>query len=249
MIWSKALDFSAKASRSSVSAGIKELHISVTTAMCITVGNLESREIVVSRKPGRTNVSLLLWLLLTWSFGCIGCFDPNSPPRSSIALLEMTWSRTFLHYELKELIIIRYLICVHVTLGSAASLEDNQWKMVNKFPWNHLRMGKIFRTKSLGWLWVVHVHHQQLSEWLHQFSSPCHILRSLLKLPSSRFQRPWSEAMGGVQSVHQCQSFEETWSDLKFDLEKDSDPYLCVCAPQYLSEGTCNSPKVSFSMR
>lgn len=46
----------------------------MATAICIAVGN----------------VSLDDWDLLTWSFGCTGSFEPNFPPKSSIALLLMT---------------------------------------------------------------------------------------------------------------------------------------------------------------
>lgn len=37
-----------------------------------------------------TDVSLLLWLMLTWSFGWTGVFEPSSPPRISMARFEMT---------------------------------------------------------------------------------------------------------------------------------------------------------------
>jgi hypothetical protein len=36
-------------------------------------------------------VSLLLWLILTWSLGWTGFFEPSSPPRISMARFEMTY--------------------------------------------------------------------------------------------------------------------------------------------------------------
>lgn len=42
-----------------------------------------------------THVSLEDWLMLTWSFGWTGFFEPSSPPKISMALLEMT-SFTFM---------------------------------------------------------------------------------------------------------------------------------------------------------
>ena len=42
--------------------------------MCIAVGK----------------VSFELWLMLTWSFGCTGCFEPITPPSISIARFEIT---------------------------------------------------------------------------------------------------------------------------------------------------------------
>ncbi len=39
---------------------------------------------------GRRIVSFEDWLILTWSLGCTGFFDPISPPSISIARLEIT---------------------------------------------------------------------------------------------------------------------------------------------------------------
>ena len=46
----------------------------IATAMCIAVGK----------------VSFDDWPMLTWSFGCTGCFEPISPPSISIARFEIT---------------------------------------------------------------------------------------------------------------------------------------------------------------
>ena len=62
------------ASLSNFKLGRSNELISMATAICIAVGN----------------VSLDDWDLLTWSFGCTGSFEPNFPPKSSIALLLMT---------------------------------------------------------------------------------------------------------------------------------------------------------------
>jgi hypothetical protein len=36
------------------------------------------------------HVSLLLWLMLTWSLGCTGFLEPSSPPIISMARFEIT---------------------------------------------------------------------------------------------------------------------------------------------------------------
>ena len=56
------------------------------------MGSSKSHELPVEGVT-RTYVSLLLWLMLTWSLGCTGFFEPRSPPRISMARLEMTYAR------------------------------------------------------------------------------------------------------------------------------------------------------------
>ena len=53
--------------------------IASTAAICIAVGN----------------TSLDDWLLLTWSLGCTGSFEPSLPPAISMARFEIT-SLTFM---------------------------------------------------------------------------------------------------------------------------------------------------------
>lgn len=93
MMCSKAVAFSASPSRSSVSAGTSEWLISTTAAMCIAVGKL--RDALLSgpalESHAGTHVSLLLWLMFTWSLGWTGFLEPSSPPRISMARFEMTY--------------------------------------------------------------------------------------------------------------------------------------------------------------
>jgi hypothetical protein len=96
IMWPNDLAFASSASLNCTSAGRREWLISVTAAICIAVGNLSLiacgvRGELVQETSKFFYVSLLLWLMLTWSFGCTGFLDPSSPPMISIARFEITW--------------------------------------------------------------------------------------------------------------------------------------------------------------
>ena len=74
-----AFAFASSASRRRTTAGSSVRSSSIAEATCIAVGK----------------VSLLDWLMLTWSLGCTGFFEPRTPPASSIARFETT-SFTFM---------------------------------------------------------------------------------------------------------------------------------------------------------
>ena len=90
MICSNFFAFASSASRSSVNAGKREWLSSITAATCMAVGNLQRKSAEGKYTIRDTDVSFELWLMLTWSFGCTGFFDPSSPPMISIARFEMT---------------------------------------------------------------------------------------------------------------------------------------------------------------
>ena len=125
MIWSNDLALVSNASRSSVSAGINERLISITAATCITVGKLPKNDFIGNLQcEAMTYVSLLLWLMLTWSLGWTGCFEPSWPPRISIARFEMTWERK----GQLSIVVLRFggnrqhLIGIHIALSAASCL-------------------------------------------------------------------------------------------------------------------------------
>jgi len=77
-------------------------------------------------------VSLLLWLIFTWSLGWTGFFEPNSPPKISIARFEMTfqWHPMNLHHKATDGEGGKYLIDIHVSLGTTASLVHNKREVI-----------------------------------------------------------------------------------------------------------------------
>lgn len=58
----------------------------------MAVGKLSNtyERVEISHTEIATYVSFELWLMLTWSLGCTGFLEPSSPPRISMARLEMT---------------------------------------------------------------------------------------------------------------------------------------------------------------
>ncbi len=71
--------------------------------------------------------------MLTWSLGCTGVLEPSSPPRISIARLEMTYCSCVSDRHLKLIRTKAYLVGVHVTLCAAPSLKDDEREMINEF--------------------------------------------------------------------------------------------------------------------
>lgn len=122
MILSNAFAFASKASRNSVSAGIRLLLISVTAATCMAVGNLSIPDKWKeagdeSRQDGRVVTAL------THVDMVIGV---NRLLRAKLTTKDLNGS------------VGDDLVDIHVTLGSATSLEDNQGEMVKELSRDNL---------------------------------------------------------------------------------------------------------------